>query len=90
LIPVLSPQQSASWDQKAAAAGIDLATLMESAGRAAATVLADRYATRLGDGVLIAAGPGNNGGDGWVLARVLHRLGVPVWVAAAQDRKSVV
>lgn len=89
MIPVLSPQQSASWDQKAAAAGIDLATLMESAGRAAAAVLAERYAALLRNGVLIAAGPGNNGGDGWVAARALHRLGVPVWVASAPGTRSV-
>ena len=88
MIPVLSPQQSASWDQKAAAAGVGLATLMESAGRAVASVLADRYAARLRDGVLITAGPGNNGGDGWVVARALHRLGVPVWVAAASGSRS--
>jgi hydroxyethylthiazole kinase-like uncharacterized protein yjeF len=81
-IPVISPQQSATWDQRAVAAGIDLATLMESAGRAAAAVLADRYAYRLREGVLVAAGPGNNGGDGWVVARALHRLDVPVWVAS--------
>lgn len=88
MIPVLSPRQSASWDQKAAAAGIDLATLMESAGRAAAAVLAERYAARLRLGVLITAGPGNNGGDGWVVARALHRLGVPVWVAGAPGTRS--
>ncbi len=88
MIPVLSPRQSASWDQKAAASGVDPATLMESAGRAAAAVLADRYAARLRDGMLIAAGPGNNGGDGWVLARALHRLGIPVWVAGAPGQRS--
>jgi NAD(P)H-hydrate epimerase len=79
-LPVLSPAQSSAWDQKAVAAGIELATLMESAGRSVAAVLGDRYATALRDGVLIAAGPGHNGGDGWVLARALHRLDVPVWV----------
>ena len=88
MIPVLSPRQSASWDQKAVAAGIDLATLMESAGRAAAAVLAERYAARLQDGILVAAGPGNNGGDGWVAARALHRLGVRVWVTAAPGTRS--
>ena len=30
----------------------------------------------------MAAGTGHNGGDGWVLARALHRLDVPVWVTA--------
>src|SRR4051794_19995134 len=80
-IPVLTPEQSKSWDQRAVATGIALATLMESAGRAVAVVLSDRYAHLLHGGVLVAAGPGNNGGDGWVLARALHRLEVPVWVA---------
>ncbi len=88
MIPVLSPRQSASWDQKAAAAGVGLATLMESAGRAVAAVVADRYAPRLRDGILITAGPGNNGGDGWVAARALHRLGVSVWITAAPGKRS--
>jgi NAD(P)H-hydrate epimerase len=81
-IPVLSPAQAAQWDSKAAAAGISLETLMETAGRAVVQVLADRHGARLRQGVLVAAGPGNNGGDGWVIARALHRLGVPVWIAA--------
>jgi ADP-dependent NAD(P)H-hydrate dehydratase / NAD(P)H-hydrate epimerase len=81
-LPVLSPEQSAAWDAAAVAGGLPLATLMESAGRAAATVLASRFAHRLRDGVLVAAGTGHNGGDGWVLARALHRLDVPVWVTS--------
>ena len=80
MLPVLTPDQSVAWDRKAVAAGIELATLMECAGRAALAALAPRFATGLAQGVLIAAGPGHNGGDGWVLARALHRLGVPVWV----------
>jgi hydroxyethylthiazole kinase-like uncharacterized protein yjeF len=82
MIPVLTPEQSNTWDQRAAAAGVELATLMETAGRAVAVVMADRYAHLLRAGVLVAAGPGHNGGDGWVLARALHRLDVPVWVAS--------
>jgi len=88
MLPVLSPDQSSAWDQTAEAAGISLATLMESAGRAAAAVLARRFAPALGQGVLVAVGPGNNGGDGWVVARALHRLDVPVWVAAAPGERS--
>jgi NAD(P)H-hydrate epimerase len=82
-IPVLTPEQSNSWDRAAVSAGIELATLMESAGRSTAAVLAQRYGHVLRAGVLVAAGPGNNGGDGWVVARALHRAEVPVWVASA-------
>lgn len=80
-LPVLSPEQSAAWDKRAEASGIALATLMETAGRAAAQVIVRRYGARLRAGVLIAAGPGNNGGDGWVIARALHQLDIPVFVA---------
>ncbi len=82
MLPVVTPEQSVAWDRKAEAAGIELATLMECAGRATLAALAPRFAARLADGVLIAAGPGHNGGDGWVLARALHRAGVSVWVAS--------
>jgi ADP-dependent NAD(P)H-hydrate dehydratase / NAD(P)H-hydrate epimerase len=82
MIPVLTPEQSKAWDQRAEASGIELGTLMESAGRAVAAVLGDRYGYLLRAGVLIAAGPGHNGGDGWVLARALHHAEVPVWVTS--------
>ncbi|HEY3012246.1 MAG TPA: NAD(P)H-hydrate dehydratase [Gemmatimonadales bacterium] len=82
-IPVLTPEQSNSWDQLAVTAGIERGTLMESAGRAVAVVLADRYTDLLRTGVLVAVGPGNNGGDGWVVARALHRVEVPVWVTSS-------
>ena len=84
-IPVLSPAQAADWDTLAAAAGISVLTLMESAGRAAAAVLAARFPERLRSGVLVACGPGNNGGDGWVVARALHAAGVATWVSCAEE-----
>lgn len=80
MLPVLTPAQSAAWDSRAERSGIALATLMESAGRAVATVLVRDLAAVAREGVLIAAGTGHNGGDGWVLARALNRLGLPVWV----------
>src|SRR3990170_1071848 len=83
-IPVLTPQQASDWDHSATAAGIPIRALMESAGRSAATVLAGRFPERLRLGVVVACGPGNNGGDGWVVARALHTAGVAVWVASAE------
>lgn len=82
MLPILTPDQSAAWDRSATESGIELATLMETAGRATAAVLAWRYASRLREGILVATGPGNNGGDGWVVARALHRLDLPIWVTS--------
>jgi hydroxyethylthiazole kinase-like uncharacterized protein yjeF len=84
-IPVLTSSQAAAWDRRAESQGISLSALMECAGRAAATVLAARFPDRLRHGVLVAAGPGNNGGDGWVIARCLRAVGVPVWVTAPAE-----
>ena len=81
LIPVLTPAQAAEWDHRAEAAGIAVATLMDAAGRASAAVIATRFGPALRGGVLVAAGTGNNGGDGWVVARTLHKHDIPVWVA---------
>lgn len=87
-IPILSPEQSSAWDRAAEAAGISLATLMESAGRAVAAAICARYGDRLQQGVIVATGIGNNGGDGWVVARVLHQAAIPVWVAPLQGSGS--
>ena len=86
-IPVLSPDQSEAWDRLAEAAGISRAMLMHAAGQAIAGVIAARQPLAAMRGVLVAAGTGNNGGDGWVAARALRRAGMPVWVTSlAGDR----
>jgi len=59
-------------------------SLMERAGRAAAGDAARLIASRPGP-VLIVCGPGNNGGDGFVLARELHRSGRETAVVFAGD-----
>lgn len=53
-------------------------TLMESAGRAAAHAMARRYGPLAGKRIAVLCGKGNNGGDGLVVARVLHACGAHV------------
>lgn len=90
LPPVLTPAQAADWDRAAEAAGRPLRMVMESAGRAVARLAVDRCRLAAGQGILVACGPGNNGGDGWVAARTLHREGWPVWVAeSAAPREGI-
>lgn len=57
--------------------------LMERAGRAAADLAADMISP--GRSVLVLCGPGNNGGDGFVAARVLRDRGIKVRVGLLGD-----
>ena len=86
-IPVLSATEAAAWDAAARTQyRIPSRVLMETAGRAVAQVIVREFPESLERGVLLAAGAGNNGGDGWVAARALHVTGVPVWVTALDPK----
>jgi NAD(P)H-hydrate epimerase len=61
--------------------GLSTLVLMENAGRGAAAWLRDRGGVSSSARVLIVCGPGNNGGDGGVVARHLDAWGVSVRVA---------
>lgn len=76
--PALSRQQSRAVDELAAREfHIPGLILMENAGRGCAELLAAQQPRH----VLIGCGPGNNGGDGYVIARHLNQAGIPVTVA---------
>lgn len=76
---LLSPRRMAAADAATIAAGTPGIVLMERAGRAITRAITARMAPRP---VLVLAGPGNNGGDGWVVACRLAALGWPVRVAS--------
>ncbi|MEP6991846.1 MAG: NAD(P)H-hydrate epimerase, partial [bacterium] len=93
MIPVTDAAGSAAADAGAIAAGIPSRALMQRAAAAAAAEIAARFADRIADGVVVATGPGNNGGDGWVIAHALHAVGIAVRVvecapARAADAKA--
>ena len=60
---------------------------MERAGLGVA-LAAVQMGARYGAKVIVLAGPGNNGGDGYVAARHLRRRGVAVTVYALADPKT--
>lgn len=76
--PVITPEESARLD---AAAETPVDVLMERAGLAVA-LAAVRAGAGYGSRVVVLAGPGNNGGDGYVAARYLRRRGVEADVRA--------
>lgn len=61
---------------------------MKRAGTAAAEEISRRYGDRLRNGAVVFTGPGNNGGDGWVVAGLLARSGIGVTVVEAVEAKS--
>lgn len=77
--PVLSVAQMRAAEQALFDAGMDPYALMCRAGEGAADIIWRAGHKR---DALVLCGPGNNGGDGYVLARVLRERGVPVRVAA--------
>ncbi|MEX1043848.1 MAG: NAD(P)H-hydrate epimerase, partial [Acidimicrobiia bacterium] len=75
MLPVLTAAESARVDD---ASPIPVADLMRRAGVAAAHIAVTRFGIGYGSRVVVLAGPGNNGGDAYVVASVLARRGATV------------
>ena len=68
--------------------GLPGVVLMENAGRGAAACALEMLAGKPGARVAVVCGSGNNGGDGFVVARHLHNQGcsVAVFLVAQRDK----
>jgi hydroxyethylthiazole kinase-like uncharacterized protein yjeF len=86
--PLLSPRQMAEMDRRTIEElGVPAVVLMESAASACVAVLLDRWGAEARErGVCVLAGPGNNGGDGFAIARRLAVLGLSVRVVSLTER----
>ncbi|CAB1244471.1 ADP-dependent (S)-NAD(P)H-hydrate dehydratase,NAD(P)H-hydrate epimerase [Ruminococcaceae bacterium BL-6] len=78
---VLESRETRELEKKAVESGVGYPELMENAGRAAADFLKGRAD---GKNVAILCGKGNNGGDGYVAARILSERGAKVCVVLTQ------
>jgi hydroxyethylthiazole kinase-like uncharacterized protein yjeF len=79
---ILTVAEIAAADRSAVEAGTPGVELMERAGAAVADAIADRFSQRA---VCVLCGPGNNGGDGYVVARLLKARGWPVELRALAE-----
>ncbi|SFM79037.1 yjeF C-terminal region, hydroxyethylthiazole kinase-related/yjeF N-terminal region [Pleomorphomonas diazotrophica] len=78
---LLTPAEMVRADALTIAGGIPGERLMENAGYAVADVICARFSQ--GTRAVVLCGAGNNGGDGFVIARVLKQRGFIVRVALA-------
>jgi ADP-dependent NAD(P)H-hydrate dehydratase / NAD(P)H-hydrate epimerase len=76
--PLLSPAEMSAADRRTIDAGTGAEVLMDRAGRAVARAAIDLAGGRYGRRVAVVCGKGNNGGDGFVAARILQREGAGV------------
>ena len=83
MLELLTSDEMGDADRLTIAGGTPGMALMEAAGRAVADAVSAR---RRGRPVTVVAGPGNNGGDGFVAARILAERRTPVRLLLVGER----
>lgn len=86
-VRVASASEMVDCERAVITSGTSAFELMRRAGEGAAGLIAARHAP-LDGGAAVYAGTGNNGGDAWVVAEALWRLGVHCTVAATGEPRS--
>lgn len=87
---MMTRQQVRQFDRWAIEqAGIPGVILMENAGRGAANVILERFSHVISPSACIFCGSGNNGGDGYVIARHLANAGWNVCVVLCASREKI-
>ncbi|MGH6985846.1 MAG: NAD(P)H-hydrate dehydratase [Caulobacteraceae bacterium] len=78
-LEILTLAEMARCEAAAVASGVSIEALMERAGEAAARAALERFEPAR---VTVLCGPGNNGGDGYVAARLIAQAGIDVAIEA--------
>ena len=81
-LELLTVEEMGRADGLTIGSGVPGIVLMDNAGRSIAREIVERWPTQP---VLVICGPGNNGGDGFVVAGLAAQQGVPATVLQVSD-----
>lgn len=88
-VKLVTGEEMAEIDRRTIAAGTSGAELMENAGRRVFDAIVEEWEGLEGLCPVVVCGRGNNGGDGFVIARLLHQAGVALRIFLTMSREMV-
>ncbi len=85
---ILTSSRMKQAEQECEESGISIATLMENAGKQSASEIRNILGEAFNKNIVILVGPGNNGGDGLVVARYLDKWEAKVHLFLLGERNA--